>query len=326
MRDKSLTHLCMRARMTKVDHYLKAASRENTRRSYESATRHFEVSWGGHLPATPDSVARYLVDYAGELAVNTLKHRLASLAQWHAEHGFVDPTRAPLVRKVLKGILAVHPSVEKRATPLQLTQLAQVADWLDTAALAAHSCGNRAHELRHRRDRAIVLLGFWRGFRADELIRLQVQHLHLVSGRGMTCFLAQTKGDRQNTGTTFKVPALSRWCPVTATKDWITVASLVEGPIFRGIDQWGEIAVRPLHINSVIPLLRRLFVHAGVSAPETYSGHSLRRGFAGWANANGWDAKALMEYVGWKDLRSAMRYIEGDDSFGQRRIESSLSP
>ena len=113
-----------------LERYLEAATRENTQRSYASALRHFEVEWGGHLPATPDSVARYLADYAGQLTTNTLRHRLAALAGWHHEHGFVDPTRAPLVRKVLKGIQTLHPSVEKQAEPLQLIRLAQVDDWL----------------------------------------------------------------------------------------------------------------------------------------------------------------------------------------------------
>ena len=90
--------------MTELDRYLEAATRQNTQRSYASALLHFEVEWGGHLPATPDSVARYLAEQAPRAAINTLKQRLAALAHWHAEHGFVDPTRAPLVRKVLKGI------------------------------------------------------------------------------------------------------------------------------------------------------------------------------------------------------------------------------
>ncbi|GIV82604.1 MAG: hypothetical protein KatS3mg125_1095 [Lysobacterales bacterium] len=112
-----------------LERYLEAAERKNTQRSYASALRHFEVEWGGHLPATPDSVARYLADHAGQLSTNTLRHRLAALARWHREHGFVDPTRAPLVRKVLKGIQTLHPSVEKQAEPLQLTRLAtQVLD------------------------------------------------------------------------------------------------------------------------------------------------------------------------------------------------------
>jgi len=43
-----------------VDDYLALATRENTRTSYASAVRHFEIEWGGLLPATPDSVVRYL--------------------------------------------------------------------------------------------------------------------------------------------------------------------------------------------------------------------------------------------------------------------------
>ncbi|MCP3050705.1 site-specific integrase [Xanthomonas euvesicatoria pv. allii] len=307
-----------------VDAYVEAAARANTQRSYASALRHFEVEWGGHLPATPDSVARYLADHAGVLATNTLRHRLAALAGWHREHGFVDPTRAPLVRKVLKGIQALHPSVEKQAEPLLLARLAQVDDWLAGAILAAQNRGAGADALRHRRDRALILLGFWRGFRGDELIRVHVEHLRLVPGEGMTCFLPRSKGDRQARGNTYKVPALSRLCPVTATWDWITAATLTEGPVFRSVDRWGHVAENALHPNSLIPLLRRLFTVAGLPDADEYSGHSLRRGFAGWANANGWDVKALMEYVGWRDVHSAMRYIDGSDPFARHRIEANL--
>jgi hypothetical protein len=42
-----------------VDFYLDAAIRKNTRRSYEAAVRHFEVDWGGFLPASSDSIAKY---------------------------------------------------------------------------------------------------------------------------------------------------------------------------------------------------------------------------------------------------------------------------
>ncbi len=310
--------------MTTLDRYLEAATRANTQRSYASAVRHFEIEWGGHLPATADSVARYLAEYAGQLANNTLRQRLAALAQWHTEQGFVDPTKAPVVRKVLKGIQTLHPSVEKQAEPLQLTRLAQVDDWLGTAIATARERGDCADALRHRRDRALILLGFWRGFRGDELIRVQVEHLRLVPGEGMTCFLSRSKSDRQAMGNTYKVPALSRLCPVTATAEWTAAADLTQGPLFRSVDRWGRISEAPLHPNSLIPLLRRLFTAAGLPDAEDYSSHSLRRGFAGWANANGWDIKALMEYVGWRDVHSAMRYLDGGDPFARQRIEARL--
>ena len=62
----------------------------------------------------------------------------------------------------------------------------------------------------------------------------------------------------------------------------------------------------------------------GIAAPESYSSHSLRRGFATWANGNGWDVKSLMEYVGWKDMKSAMRYIDSIDHYAKQKIESSV--
>lgn len=268
---------------------------------------------------------KFLADHAGRLATNTLKQRLAALAQWHIEQGFADPTRAPVVRKVLKGIITLHPTAEKRAEPLQLAQLAQVLGWLEGAAAAASNRGDRAGELRHLRDRALVSLGFWRGFRGDELIRLRVEHIRIVAGQGMTCFLPRSKGDRQHLGTTFKVPALSRCCPVAATRDWMAAADLAEGPLFRKVDRWALIHADSLHSNSLIGLLRRAFAQSGLPAPNGYSGHSLRRGFAAWADANGWDVRTLMEYVGWKDMKSAMRYLDGADPFARERIESGLA-
>jgi hypothetical protein len=50
----------------------------------------------------------------------------------------------------------------------------------------------------------------------------------------------------------------------------------------------------------------------------------MRRGFAGWARASGWDIKELMEYVGWKDVKSAMRYLDTSDSSLQARFEQGL--
>lgn len=308
-----------------LDRFLAAATRENTRQSYASALRHFEESWGGFLPAAPDSVARYLAEHAETLSYNTLRHRLAALAHWHADQGFADPTRAPIVKQVLKGIRALHPLQEKRAEPLQLAQLSQVSDWLDHAQTAAEKRQDLPNTLRHRRDKALLLLGFWRGFRGDELIRLQVEHLTLVPGHGLTCFLLRTKADRGQTGTTLSVPALSHLCPVQAVHQWVSSAEIAEGPLFRRIDRWGRLSDQGLHPNSLIRLLRRIFRQAGLPSPDGYSGHSLRRGFAGWANAHGWDVSSLMDYVGWKDMQAALRYLDGSDPFQRARFEVGLA-
>ena len=305
--------------MHDVDTYLRAASRENTQRSYRSALQHFETEWGGLLPASADTVARYLAEHAQLLALSTLQQRLAALADWHKSHGFTDPTKAQVVRKVFKGIRALHPMQQKQARPIQLDQVTQIAAWLDQAIASSVQNGQRAEQLRHTRDRALLLLGFWRGFRGDELARLRVEHVDAVAGEGMTCFLAQSKGDRDARGRTFKAPALRTLCPVEAYLAWIGLSELTEGPVFRAVDRWGHLGADGLHINSLVPLLRTLFHGAGIPLADQYSSHSLRRGFASWATAHGWDLKTLMEYVGWRDVHSAMRYMDAADPFSAMR-------
>ena len=265
-----------------------------------------------------------MADHAATLAINTLRLRLAALSRWHTDQGFADPTKSPLVRQVLKGIRSVHAVPEKRARPLELAMLQKVDHWLDSAIGNAQRSGDQPALLRHTRDRSLILLGFWRGFRSDELVNLRVENTDVTPGQGMACYLGRSKGDRQLQGRTFQCPALSRLCAVEAFNTWVSLAGLTEGPVFRKIDRWGHVADESLHANSLIALLRSLFAEAGVESPEEYSSHSMRRGFAGWARASGWDIKELMEYVGWKDIKSAMRYLDASDSSLQARFEQGL--
>lgn len=298
-----------------VEQYLKAGTRENTRRSYQSAIEHFEVSWGGLLPATSNSIAQYLAHYGALLSLNTLKQRLAALAQWHLTQGFPDPTKTPLVRQVLKGIRATHSAPVQQARPLALVHLEQTVNFL-----AQESLQDARVSLRDVRDTALLLLGFWRGFRSDELCRLRVEHIQITEqGTGMQIYLPYSKGDRHNQGQTYHVPALKWLCPVQAYQNWLHVSGLQSGSVFQGINRWGQLSGHALHVGSLITVLRRAFRDAGIES-DLYSSHSLRRGFATWAIANGWDMKALMNYVGWKDLKSALRYVDSGYSFGELAI------
>jgi len=293
----------------KLDRYIEAATRSNTRRSYQAAIEHFEAGWGGFLPTTSDTIARYLADHAGVLSANTLKSRLAAIAQWHLSQGFPDPTKAPIVRKVLKGIRVLHPKPEKQAHPIQLQELELCVRHLEAAALSADQAGDATLRRRSLRDRALILIGFWRAFRSDEMCRLQIEHIEVVPDRGMTLYLPWSKTDRENLGQTFHAPALARLCPVQAYQEWIAELGEQRGPVFRSIDRWGHIHNEPLHPNSVIPILRAVLSECGMPA-ERYSSHSLRRGFATWATRSGWDQKTLMSYVGWRDPKSALRYVD----------------
>lgn len=299
--------------MSDPEHYRQAARRESTARRYARVIEHFEVEWGGLLPASQASVGRYLAEHADRLTPSTLRTHLAALAHWHLQQGFVDPTKAPSVREVLRGIQALHARPAVQAEPLQLRELEACVQ-----ALAQEEQGEHpVVRLRACRDRLLVLLGFWRALRSDELCRLRIEFIRLEPAKGLTMFLPSSKTDRANLGRQLSVPALTHLCPVQAYEDWLACSCLREGPLLRNVDRWGRIG-DGLHSYSISRILRRILQRSGLESVG-FSGHSLRRGFATWASANQWSAKALMDYVGWRDVQSAMRYVDTDAPFGTMR-------
>jgi integrase len=307
--------------MNDVECYIEAATRDNTRRSYQAAIEHFEVDWGGMLPTTSEQVARYLAHYADTLSHSTLRLRLAALGQWHVSQGFVDPTKSPLVRKVFKGIREVHPARTKQAKPLAIDELAQICDYLEQA----QQSDDQLTALTATRDKALLLMGFWRGFRGDELCRMTIDHIALVPSQGMIIYLPRSKSDRTNQGREYRTPALQRLCPVQAYQEWLAISELSTGPVFRSINRWGQMSHESLRPSSIVPLMRKLMAKAGLSNSHLYSSHSLRRGFASWATQHQWSLKQLMEYVGWRDAQSALRYIEVSAPFTAEQLQPSTS-
>jgi site-specific recombinase XerD len=302
-----------------------AADRDNTVKSYAAALRNFEQVWSGLLPATADTVARYLAEHAEVYRISTLRLHLAALARWHADNGFGDPTRSPLVQKVLRGVRAKHAVPQKRARPLQLDVLEAVSDWLLKAQASAREHGRQAEQLRRSRDRAMLLLGFWRAFRSDELASMRIEEVQAQRGKGLTCRPRKTKTTDEGEDRAFHCPALSRLCPVDAYLDWIELSGRKIGPVFPGIDRWGNVSEEHMLSKTVLPLLRRILHEAGAEEAATYSSHSLRRGFANWASSNGWDLKELMEHVGWRDVSSALRYVDVSHAALKGKFERGLA-
>ncbi|NKZ98822.1 hypothetical protein GTA26_26070 [Rhodococcus hoagii] len=97
----------------------------------------------------------------------------------------------------------------------------------------------------------MLLLGFWRGFRGDELARLR-SNIHGRSGRGYHAVRAAQQGDREALGVQHRTPALKALCPVTAYLQWVQVAGIAHGPVFRKLDRWGNLGDQPLNSNSLV--------------------------------------------------------------------------
>jgi Phage integrase, N-terminal SAM-like domain len=82
---------CTSAEPNTVADYIRESLAENTRVAYMSDLAHFE-SWGGQIPAAPETIAEYLVAHADILSVATLNRRLAALSKVHRSRGFSNPT------------------------------------------------------------------------------------------------------------------------------------------------------------------------------------------------------------------------------------------
>jgi integrase len=242
----------------------KPAKSETTHRAYAADIAAF-LSWGGAIPTTPQAVAAYLAS-SDNLAVSTLRRRLAAIADGHKTGGYPDPTKHPLVRKVFHGIRRIRGAEVFAPDPLDAPKL--------TAIIAAIT-----DDLTGIRDRALLLGGFFCALRRSELVLLCVKDLH-SSADGWTVNIRRSKTDQNASGQQVPLPSFSGpLCPKAALTSWLTFADITDGPDFRSIDKQGKATSRRLAPQSIGIILRERASAAGL-ATNHLSAHSLRSGFA----------------------------------------------
>lgn len=322
-----------RQRLT-VEELREAAVSSNTADAYKSAIRHYQITCGRLLPAQPDEICQYLADHAHLLSVRTLEVRLAALSKWHQVQGLPDPTRTVDVKHVMKGVRKKFMSPPKKAKPFKIEVIRKIVAHLDAEALQAlceiqHGESRetvqyrkaRRRQLKALRDKALLLVGFWRAFRSDELSRLVVQNITAVRGQDIEIYLTHSKTDRAAKGKSYHMDALRELCPVSAYLDWIEESGICEGPVFRKIHHWGAVAEDGIASKSIGPVLRDMCESAGIDS-ESISTHSMRHGFANWAAKENWSLPSIMSFVGWASHRNAAGYIRDNHDFGSLSLNS----
>ena len=283
--------------------YLQAATSQNTRRAYQQDIRHF-VSSGAMLPATTETVMRYLHQYATLLSHRTLKRRLTALRHWHTTQGFADPTAHPLVRKTLTGIARVTGKPIEKASALTMENLASMSQWLILQS-----------QLAAFRDNAVLQTGFFGAFRRSELVAIRWEHIDFVP-EGMTILIPRAKTDQSREGQRCAIPH-GQWplCPVKALQQWQQQSNLSEGAVFRAITKGEHISEKALSAGSISTIIKSIAKQAGLVNPEYYSGHSLRRGFATAASQQGVSLRAIMRQGRWHHEGTVHGYIEEGQQF-----------
>ena len=164
----------------------------------------------------------YFTALAATHKVSTIRRRAVAIAQAHKEHGLDSPTSHKICREVLTGIANQKGTAPRRKSALTL-------ELLKDALLAIGG-----ETLKSKRDRALLLVGFYAARRRAELAALDVTDVRFEK-RGAVLTIRRSKTDQQGAGTEVALPTLPvrALCPVKALKAWIEGAHLDRGPLFR---------------------------------------------------------------------------------------------
>ena len=261
-----------------------------------STAKAYAMDWAGFsgwcvgrrvraLPASPGTVADFVASLVDDqLAVATINRRLAAIAYVHEAQGHLRPTRHPLVAAAVSGATRTIGEDQRRARPITLDLLRAM-------------CARRfvLSDPVHRRDRALLTIGWAAALRCSEIVGLDVSDITLVDEAPGLPGLADTgvpagmivrlsKGSKTNQTRKREevvVPAAHSTliCPVRAVQ-W-QIAQVISGPLFRS-------AHHDRRLTAEYPgdLVKALTAELKID-PSDYTSHSLRAGFVTEMRARG---------------------------------------
>lgn len=293
-------------RQTDIQHYISAATSDNTRKAYRSAIRQFE-KWGGRLPSHRDQIAHYLLNKATTHNPRTLDLHLTAISQWHYQQNLKDPTRDSLIRKTMEGIRRQHGRPKQKAKALRIEHITTMTHYLQ----------QQPQDHRTKRDLALILIGFFAALRRSELVSIQVSDLSWEE-EGLIIRLPKSKTDQYGKGLTRAIPfSQQSFCPSSALKDWLNSSGIITGPVFRPINRWGQIQTQQLNPAAVNELLKQLGKKCNFAFAPQLSSHSLRRGLSTSAAREGVAFEHIKKQGGWKSDQTVWEYIDESNQFSE---------
>lgn len=301
---------------------LQAAKRPNTLAAYTSDLQAFGAwCWArslSGLPASPETVAAYIADRAGDLSPRTLQRHCASIAQAHRLKGLPSPTQHELVRTCLQGLRAKaatsRPTTRKgrktKAPALLAEQVRQILNRIPTDTGAG------------LRDTALLLVGYKGALRRSELAGLQWWQVEW-SAEGVLLRLQASKTDKGNTGQTVALAQENgAFCPVEALRNWrafctqqagLTADELEAGAVFRSLNKHQQLG-DSLSAHGVGQIVKHRAEAVGL---QGITAHSLRRGHLTEGHRRGKTEADLMRTSRHRSVAVFRSYIDEADPFSR---------
>ena len=246
------------------------------------------------LPASAETVCRFLEEQAPDRAPSTVRRRLYSIRKVHRLLRLEDPTYDEDINLTFRRIRRA-----KRTRPKQAKGMTR--PYLDKflAVQPDNSWGLR--------NRAMLSLGYELLTRRSELVALTTNDLEILDDGTMRVIIRRSKADPFGQGRI----AFTSQKTANAVQDWLAWRgpdiNYLFCPIYRG-----TAVNRDLSTTTVKRLVKSAAKAAGLETEDidAFSGHSLRVGAAQDLLCAGYDAAAIMRAGGWKSVNILGRYLE----------------
>lgn len=294
-----------------------AALAPATRRAYEESWARF-CTWcsvtgiGDPYTATVVDIANWVTtQFEQHLSTSYIRRQLAAVTWAFDASGLMAPTRHPIVRQAVAGASRTGARPVVRATPLALAELRHVVNGMAIVTGRSHA------DPAVRRDRALLLVGWWAALRSADLVGIDVENLQFRGDpdRGEGGMLIRLRQPKRRGGAAEEwvaVPYTASYgtCPVRAVM--LLARQHRTGPVFRRLDRRAAGTIKRLDAEAVTGIVRQRLEAAGIPA-DTYTSHSLRAGWVTEARQRGVPAQDIMRHTRHVDARMLHVYDRPTD-------------
>jgi site-specific recombinase XerD len=299
--------------------YLKDSLSENTKKAYKTQWDQFNawcmVRGFDALPATSEIVCIFISWMAdNNKKAATIARMLSTISKAHGvfDGSIVNPVRTQMVKDEFSGIKRKIGTDQNRVDPISIKDIKKIVD--------SFEC-----DVEGIRNKALILLGFFGGFRRSELVAVIRKDVKF-SEEGMRVKIAKSKTDQEGKGFFKSIPKYEdqTYCPVLALQDWVNIApdsrflfchiEGASGPVKEG---------RKLSDKMVARLIQRIAYKLDIKG--WFSGHSLRSGFVTAAAKSGKSNRSIMKMTGHKSYAMVDRYVRLANEFEDNAAEGLLS-
>ncbi|MET0076399.1 MAG: tyrosine-type recombinase/integrase [Candidatus Thiodiazotropha lotti] len=236
------------------------------------------------LPASPATVAAFLIDQAEIKSKATVRRYLASIAKAHQQGGAANPVRHEEVTLTYERLYRDDTSEPDQSAGLRWDQLRL-------------GLGQLGEGTRVVRDNALLRVMYDCLLRASEVRRLTLEGLSRdQNGYRLRVIRSKKRSTAQQGVVKYKFIDATTAAAIEA---WCELAGITSGALFRGVAKSGQVLDEPLSTKGVNRAVQRVARVAGLD-PRDVSGHACRIGACQDMLAAGIDIGRVMLAGDWE--------------------------